>query len=452
MARFYILFSIVLLVIPAFAAADEFQTVELPSVFHAYGSALTPDSNTLFVVASTGVVLEYDVRSDSYIQAIDLRQQVLRPTAAVVAGGKLYVHSFRDIAVLDVETKEVLKLIQHSPHFGSSYAQMRCSKSDGCVYTVRGSSSDVTVIDPRNDEIVARIEVGGDHTGLAISNDGATLYVANNEENELKIVDVESRSVRTTVPYFTNHGLTEFTSTVEVHPVTGEIYVAYVDDSNLGRISVLSPEGEFEKSFSVGRFSTGIEITENGRYLIVGAGLILNPETGEILGEFEDVINGLSAITVAPDGMRAYVCNVNDTYIKAIEGFSSALALEGAPNQGSTLTLSLEIPNEAHQTYQLGASLGTDEGIALPDGRVIPMDVDDLLRFSLHSNDNDVFLDFEGTLDAQGRAQASIDLSGNYPGKAVGREVHVCFVTLNGRLARSEVRSISNVVSFTLTD
>lgn len=450
--RFVLLFSLLVLFARApLAVAEEFETIDLPGTYHFHGSALTPDSSRLFVIATTGIVFVYDVETDHYIGAIDLRDHLIRPTSASVARGKLYVQGFRNLAVVDIDSREVLKVISLTPYLGSSYGTVVTAGNCDRVYVVAGSTTDVHAIDTRSDTVVGRVNVGGENTGMGLSPNGRTLFISSSEENRLTIVDTRTMTVTAVVPFYQRHGMSDYTTSVRVSPDGQSVFVAYTDEGMIGRVSVLSRTGEFQKSLNVGQFSTGLEVTHDGRNLVLGCGAVLSPETGETIGEFETSVNGLSVVSVAPDGLRAYVSNVNDTYVKAIEGFRPTLKLDGRPSEGQTLTLSLDFHSEADQLYQLGAALDTNEGIELQDGRVVPVNADNLLRFSVKS-ENEVFLGFSGRLDENGQAQAEIDLSGQFPGKTIGQTVSICFVTLNTRLARSEVREISNVVQFTLTD
>jgi len=428
---------------------EEYETVELPSVYHAYGSAVTGDSKTLFVVATTGVALMYDVEEDRYVRGLDLRDHVVRPTAAAIANGKLYVYSFRDLLILDVETQEVTDLVPLTPYLGSSFGSVVASPGEDRIYAIGGSTTDLTVLDTATDEVVARLEIGGDHTGMALSPDGGMLYVSHGKEDRLLLVATHPLEVVGEATFAAGHEVESYGSVVRMDPTDGRAFVAFVDERGFGRVSVLEPSGELIRSMGLDRFSTGLEVSPDGRRLLLGSGLVLDPENGSVIGEFVTPVNGRTSVTVSPDGRRAYVANVNDNLIRAVEGMGPALEVEGSPADGQPLTVRLHLPEEAGRRFQIAASLGTDRGVRLPDGRIVPIDSDGLMRFSMDP-DNEVFLGFTGELDSEGRAEATIDLTGDFPGKRPGRQVHLCFVTLEERIRREDVREISNVVSFTL--
>jgi len=432
-------------------AAEEFDIVPLPSVYKSYGSVLTPDSETLFVIATTGVVLVYDVENDQYLGPIDLREDIVRPSNGAVVGTKLYVQSFQQIAVVDTEAWDLAKLIPQPPYLGSSYGAVVPSPDGSVVYTVGGSTTHLTAIDTETDAIQASLEVGGEYTGLGISPDGSKLYLSNAEQNKLAIVHAATLTLAGVVPFFESGGMLPYPTDVRVCPTDGTVFVGYVDAQSRGRVAVLSPTGEIRSQFGGASFSTGIDITADGRYLVLGSGLILDPKNGTVLGELDMPVVGLSHVTLSPDGLRAYVANVNDPYVRAIEGFVAPLRLAVPPGDEDEITLSLELPSEAGRLYQVGASLATSPGILLTDSRVVPLHIDSLLRHSV-SGDCPAFQNFYGTLDAAGKATAKIDLSNGIPGNAMGERMYFLFVTLDSELSRSDVRLVSNLVSFTLID
>ena len=174
---------------PFAAVGQEFATIDLPATYRTFGSASTPDSGTLFVTATSGVVLVYDVDEDRYVASIPLTGQITSPNAAAVARGKLYVQGFRKIGVVNVETLELERTIPITPYLGTAFGSVVTSASGHRVYAAAGSSSDVTVIDSATDEVLARIPVGGNFTGMGISPDGNTLYVANKDgNNQIQII------------------------------------------------------------------------------------------------------------------------------------------------------------------------------------------------------------------------------------------------------------------------
>ncbi len=79
--------------------------------------------------------------------------------------------------------------------------------------------------------------------------------------------------------------------------------------------------------------------------------------------------------------------------------------------------------------FLVGSLSGTSPGTPLPGGGTIPLNRDALTDYILSNYNNPVFVDFRGTLDADGRALAFLDAPGPVP-LAVGRIMNFAFTTL----------------------
>lgn len=106
------------------------------------------------------------------------------------------------------------------------------------------------------------------------------------------------------------------------------------------------------------------------------------------------------------------------------------------------LTFYINSKLEPGFTYGLAMSLSRTPGIPLPDGRVIPLTIDDLLLLSIQSP-NLIFLSNNfGIIDANGRATAVMNLP-YFPG-IENIEAYAGFITINN--TSGEIASISNAV------
>ncbi len=81
----------------------------------------------------------------------------------------------------------------------------------------------------------------------------------------------------------------------------------------------------------------------------------------------------------------------------------------GTPILGQPFAFDLDFPARPNQTYLAAISLASNPGLALGDGRKVPLQVDDLFLLSLAAP-APLFSMFSGTLDALGRAQCQIVL------------------------------------------
>ena len=94
---------------------------------------------------------------------------------------------------------------------------------------------------------------------------------------------------------------------------------------------------------------------------------------------------------------------------------------------GTAIALSLHSPFDPNALYALAVSAGTSPGIGIPDGRVIPLNLDPLLEFSLTPNP---FLSNSiGTLSSTGTGTVGLSIP-NLPG-LIGTTIYTAFVTLS---------------------
>jgi hypothetical protein len=118
----------------------------------------------------------------------------------------------------------------------------------------------------------------------------------------------------------------------------------------------------------------------------------------------------------------------------------------GIPRPGGTMNLRLIAPSDGGLRYRVGTSLGTGP---IPIGnRTIGLGFDAILGASLLGLLPTLFVDYSGTLDAQGEGIAKINILKDP--LLIGVRLHSAFVTLNPS-APSGVQSISNTFSFTIT-
>ena len=76
---------------------------------------------------------------------------------------------------------------------------------------------------------------------------------------------------------------------------------------------------------------------------------------------------------------------------------------------GSSTTITASIPGDEGLPYLMPISLGANNGITLPDGRVFPLDLDSVLEFTLDPL-NPILVGSFGLLDAQGQGTATFNV------------------------------------------
>jgi len=439
----------------AATAAADFEERQLPNLISCYGVTPTSDGRLLFTTSDNGIIGVFDAVEGRYQEAIDLRGLVVWPTGGVVARGKLYVESFTDIVVIDATTLEVLTLIPQRHFLGSHFGALVATADGSSVFGIVGSTTHLARVDTETDTIDGEVEVGGNFTGIGISPDETRVYLSSKEEpGRFLVIDAETLEILADTRYADDeHGMLEFPTEITVAG-DGTVYVSYVDGDFYGRVAILSPEGEFLGSHEASSYSTGVDITPDGEFLILGNGDILGTQFGEQVAHV-DLPTGLASVSLGADGGSAYITNINSQFLYAIDGFTPLLFAEGDVEIGGEIVLSLRVPGDPERMFQVLASGGASEGILLPDGRVFPLDDDHILRYSREVvEENPVFHGFVNFLDETGTGQATISVNEELL-NLVGESgvLYVALATMwNPPPNKNNVKTISNVLTFVLPE
>lgn len=108
------------------------------------------------------------------------------------------------VSIIDLAAKSVVKEIAVGLH----PSEMAVSHDGARLYVANANSDTVSVIDTTDDEVVdalgvkpmAELPFGSAPNALLISPDGATLYVANGGNNALAVIDLPSKRVKGLIP------------------------------------------------------------------------------------------------------------------------------------------------------------------------------------------------------------------------------------------------------------
>ncbi len=113
----------------------------------------------------------------------------------------------------------------------------------------------------------------------------------------------------------------------------------------------------------------------------------------------------------------------------------------GSLGANNVINLHVNSQTGSGESYVLALSLGRTPGIPLADGRVIPLNIDDLLLLSIQSPSTVFMLNNLGVLNQNGYGQATITLP-NIPG-IENAEIYAGFITVN---QTGQLTSVSNAV------
>ena len=293
------------------------------------GSAVSPDGKTVYVVNNTLPITVIDATQDVVTGTIDVSgvPSGIR-SGAVVVGGRLYVVASFNVIIIDTVTETVIGTIPQEVSGGFSFGRATKSPSEDRVYTIYASSNDLLAIDTTTSTLVGSVNVGTLTTGVGVSPSGTRVYVSS-KLGELTVVDAQNMAI-VDVKYFVAPDDISSHHTALAVGHDGIVYVGYVDTNNDFNVARLDADGNLLDTLETPDWSTGLEISVDGQYLIAGNGNIIDVHTMTVI---EDVDTGIGSyqVNVSPTGGRAYVTNYNSTFVTVIEGFDSVPVPSSSP-------------------------------------------------------------------------------------------------------------------------
>jgi YVTN family beta-propeller protein len=196
------------------------------------------------------------------------------------------------------------------------------------VYAAYSAYNNVKVVELATKSVIATIPVGTLPAGAAISPDGSRLYVANRGNNNISVIDTAANTVLKTIAVGTKPW------GVAVNPAGTKVYVA---NSDSGTVSVIdSASGMVKKTITVGTAPHWLAISPDGRRAFVcnsGGTTVSVIDTGTDTPIRDiGVGGGPRGIVVLPDGTEIYVSTGTAlTAIAASDYSTTAISLLPAP-------------------------------------------------------------------------------------------------------------------------
>lgn len=314
------------------------------------GSAITPDGTTVYVMNYDPTISVIDATQDIFVKTIDLSAgSPGNLSGGVVVNDKLYAVGMNNVVIMDTTTEAIVNTIPQSFAGGIVWGRAVTSPTKDRVYTVFGCVDTMLAIDTSTYTLIGSANIGNENTGIGISPSGDKIYISDRINGELTIVDTSNFSVIDVKLFITGTGIIAYSTAVAVG-LDGIVYVGYVDNDVKFNVAILDVNGNLLDTIATSGWSTGLEISTDGKYLITGNGNIIDVSTRLVI---DDVAagGGEYQVNVSPDGSRAYVTNYNSTFITVIEGFTPLSSLTISPpsgdyvtTQGFDLTLIVEAP------------------------------------------------------------------------------------------------------------
>jgi len=148
------------------------------------------------------------------------------------------------------------------------------------------------------------------------------------------------------------------------------------------------------------------------------------------------------------NGVIPYFCRPHEGFMSGTINVNPILSHVGLPRVGGVVTFTLNVPTEANRAYVMAGSFGSQPGLSVTAGRIIPLNLDPLLLISLGQN-NPTFSGFIGTLTLTGQAIPNPFVAIPAINGLIGQQWFFASVTVNPT-APGQLGSISNSDSFTI--
>jgi YVTN family beta-propeller protein len=129
------------------------------------------------------------------------------------------------------------------------------------AYITNDGSNSVSVIATATNTVVAKIPVGLNPVGAAVTTDGSTVYVTNELGNTVSVIDAATNTVIATIPVGDPNGI-DHPNGVAPTPDRTAVYVANLNDNSVSVIAAAT--NTVVAKISVGVNPVGVAVTADG--------------------------------------------------------------------------------------------------------------------------------------------------------------------------------------------
>ena len=234
------------------------------------------------------------------------------------------------VSVLDTASNTVVATVP----VGSDPHGVAVTPDGAFVYITNRGSNTVSVIASASNTVVATVPVGNNPRGVAVTPDGAFVYVANGFSHTVSVIASATNTVLATVP------VGNFPTGVAVTPDGARVYVA---NSGSGSVSVIrTANNTVDATVGVGinpSFPNGVAVTPDGAFVYVVN--LFNHNVSVIRTADNMVVatvgvgNFPIGVAVTPDGAFVYVTNGNPPYGVSVIASATNMLVTTVPVGGS---------------------------------------------------------------------------------------------------------------------
>jgi YVTN family beta-propeller protein len=164
--------------------------------------ALSLDGNRAYVSnQESATVTVIDTNTAQVVRTIAVQYQ---PTGIELSKDGLYIYVVNTngvLSIIDSQTELVVANVQVTINKPTFYVVLSANDNRSYItFTDGGRPGGVVIFDNINRTVVGTIAAGKVPLGLAITDHGRTLYVANEDSDTVSVIDLVSESVVATVP------------------------------------------------------------------------------------------------------------------------------------------------------------------------------------------------------------------------------------------------------------
>lgn len=236
-------------------------------------------------------------------------------------GSKVYVSSLSNNAVSVIATAANAVTATIPLPNGSGPLGLAVSPDGSEVYVANIGSNTVSVIATASNTVIKTIAVGNKPSGVAVTPNG-TAYVANFTDNTVSVIS--NNAVIKTIT-----GLGNDPEGVAVSPDGNTVYVANNFD---GTVSVIQTSNNtvVGSPITVGPKPVGVAVSPDGKTVyVVNSGSnnvsVIATATNKVIGSPITVGVNPQGVAVTPDGSKVYVANAQSSTISVIATATSAV-------------------------------------------------------------------------------------------------------------------------------
>jgi uncharacterized protein (TIGR03437 family) len=224
-----------------------------------------------------------------------------------------------------------------------------CAQSPVYAYVANFGSGNVSVIDTSTNKVIATVMVGSQPQGIAVTPDGASVYVANCG-GDVFVIDTATNKVA-------KKFLAGACPTAVA--ITPDGTRAYVTLDNASSVAVIDTSSNTVMTkIPVGTSPAGIAITPDGTHVYVtNVGAMATGSSVSVIDTSSNTVVatvalgnvGSVGVAITPDGTRAYVTNVVPGSVSVIDTSSNTVAdTLSVANVGDTPVGVAITPDGAH--------------------------------------------------------------------------------------------------------